>query len=194
MMISYRYYNRMMKNDSRTLRPLLDRLFRLSAADAWLGDLTPTQMAALDYLSRANRFSRAPSQVADFLGATRGTVSQTLKTLERKGLVAEHKSKEDKRRIRYDITSSGQTALNGVSQLGSALAELDADQQQALITGLHALLHQLVQTRGSRPFGLCRDCRYHDPSTPQGAFCRLLEVRLEAGEAAQICHEQIAAA
>ena len=179
----------MTQNDSIDLRPLLDRLSRLAAADAWLGDLTPTQMAVLEYLGRANRFSRAPSQVADFLGATRGTVSQTLKTLERKGLVQEQKSSEDKRRISYEITESGQAAIAGDSQIDAALAQLTATERAPLEAGLRALLRQMIAQRGGRPFGLCRTCRYHDATSKGRAQCRLLDVALTAKEAGQICHE-----
>jgi len=69
------------------IRELIERLARVSAADEWADDLNPTQKAALAYLARANQYSRSPSQVAEFLAATRGTVSQTLKALARKGLI-----------------------------------------------------------------------------------------------------------
>jgi len=67
--------------------------------------------SALSYLARANRFSRAPSQVATYLSATRGTISQTLKALARKELIAEHRSQVDKRSISYGITTKGMTTL-----------------------------------------------------------------------------------
>ncbi|MFC6657468.1 MarR family transcriptional regulator [Roseibium salinum] len=93
--------------DTEIVRDLIDRLSRLIAAEEWNGPLNPSQFAALSYLARANRFSRAPSHVADYLATTRGTASQTLKALARKGLIAETRSQEDKRSIRYDVTDHG---------------------------------------------------------------------------------------
>ncbi|WP_371228309.1 MarR family winged helix-turn-helix transcriptional regulator [Roseovarius sp. 2305UL8-3] len=180
----------MTNTDSLQLRPLLDRLTRLSAADAWADHLTPTQMAALDYLNRANRYSRAPSQVADYLGATRGTVSQTLRTLERKGLIEEQRSTEDKRRISYDITADGQAATGSCDGLDAAVSALPEDDRKALTQGMRALLTEMVTKRGARPFGFCRDCRHHVTGTGGKARCALLGVALALDEAGQICHEQ----
>jgi predicted transcriptional regulator len=60
---------------------LIDRLERLTRAGEGLG-LNPAQWEALRFLARANRFSRSPAAVADYLASTRGTVSQTLIALE----------------------------------------------------------------------------------------------------------------
>ena len=82
-------------SQSRTLTDLLDRLARLHLASRRDDALNPAQAAALDYLARANRFSRMPSAVADYLAATRGTVSQTLKALAAKGLIVEQADPAD---------------------------------------------------------------------------------------------------
>lgn len=39
------------------------------------------------YFARANRFTRSSSALTDYLGLTKGTVSQTINAVERKGLV-----------------------------------------------------------------------------------------------------------
>ena len=45
-------------------------------------DLTAAQWTALRFFARANRVSRTPSAFASFQATTRGTASQTLKSLE----------------------------------------------------------------------------------------------------------------
>ena len=92
------------KNQHR-IRDLIERIARLNSADEWTDDLNPTQWSALSYLSQANQFSRSPSQVAEFMAATRGTVSQTLKALARKELIIEIRSQIDRRWISYDVTT-----------------------------------------------------------------------------------------
>jgi hypothetical protein len=72
-----------MTTDLTDINDLVERLARLSAADNWAEALNPPQRAALSYLSRANRLSRCPSHVADYMAVTRGTASQTLKSLVR---------------------------------------------------------------------------------------------------------------
>ena len=69
-----------MTNDLEAqIRFLLNRVDRVASAEDWSDDLNPTQMTILRYLDRANQFSRSPSNIADYLGTTRGTVSQSLK-------------------------------------------------------------------------------------------------------------------
>ncbi len=167
---------------------LVDRLGRLNAAEEWSGPLNPSQYAAISYLSRANRFSRAPSHVADYLATTRGTASQTLKALARKELIAETRLAEDKRSIRYDLTPSGQDMLGTHSAMTSAIESLSAQKTSALQEGLSALVIQILAQRGGKSFGLCRECRHHMKTT-EGGFCQLLDVPLKAQEADQICHE-----
>ncbi len=170
------------------LRALFDRVTRLSAADVWNAQLNPAQMATLEYLARANRFSRAPSHVADYLGATRGTVSQTLKALERKGHVTETRSSTDKRRTTYSLTQSGADAVAGDQDIQQILAALPAATRDGLESGLRDVLSALLARRDSRSFGLCRSCKHH----ATGPYCQLLDAALTAEEPNQICHEHAA--
>ncbi len=178
---------------SSRLRALIDRLARLSEADDWAQGVTPTQHAALCYLARANRFSRSPSHVAAYLVATKGTTSQTLKTLVRKGLLAEHRSATDRRSISFDLTAAGQEALSQPNGLELVLEEMPATDQVALEQALADVLTRHLQTTGGRRFGLCAGCKYHQHGPNGTRHCALLGVALGAEEAEQICHEFTAA-
>jgi len=68
------------------LRDLLERLtLILRADDRRTPGLLPTHRALLRYLGRANRYSNTPGAAALFLGQTKGTVSQSIALLERRG-------------------------------------------------------------------------------------------------------------
>ncbi|MSU91515.1 MarR family transcriptional regulator [Rhodobacteraceae bacterium 2CG4] len=179
----------MSTEDPGRARALIERLARLSAAGAWEDGLNPTQAAALAYLARANRFSRAPSHVAAYLGATRGTTSQTLRALERKGLVSERRSDRDRRSISYAPTARGAGIAARRGALDAALEALPAPALAALTDGLDATLRAMLAARGGRAFGVCRTCRHHAPRGA-GGYCRLLQVALLPEETGQICHEQ----
>ena len=84
-----------MTPDLTRTQDLVDRLYRLNAARDWADTLNPTQRMALAYLARANRFSRCPSHVAEYMALTRGTASQTLKALVRKKLIRSQRSSKD---------------------------------------------------------------------------------------------------
>lgn len=183
----------MTTKDHSELRALIDRISRLNAAEDWGGGLNPTQRAAIAYLARANRFSRMPSQVADYLSATRGTVSQTLKALARKGLVAETRSTSDRRSVSYAVTAEGLQALETTTAMDAAIAGLKAKEAAQLNAALKDLLTAALAQREGRSFGICRTCRHHRKG-PEGAHCALLEVALQPEETEQICHEHEAAA
>nr|WP_319382394.1 MarR family transcriptional regulator [uncultured Roseibium sp.] len=181
-----------MKNDSRSrVRPLLDRLQRLIASEDWADDLNPAQRSALGYLVRANRFSRSPSQVADYLCTTRGTASQTLKALEKKGLIERSAPDGDKRTISYDVTGAGFGLADRVDALDDALRRVDTESGAALEKTLSELIRFQLEARGFRSFGLCKTCKYHS-SSEAGLHCTLLHVDLSAAQADQLCHEHAA--
>lgn len=172
------------------IRDLINRLARLDAAQAWTEDLNPTQRAMLGYLVQANRFSRSPSHVAEYLGTTRGTATQSLKSLLQKGYVTEHRSKVDKRVISYNLTDTGREMACVPAPLQTALATISEDESEALQRILKKLLLDIVAQNKGRAFGLCRECMHHqdDDGDP---YCALLKVALMPAEADQICHEQV---
>ena len=174
------------------IRELLDRLSRLSAAEEWSDDLNTAQRGALAYLARANRFSRAPSHVADYLCTTRGTASQTLKALDRKGFVEQTRHLSDGRSVAYSVTDKGQSALRGESDLNRAVNTLPQEDAEAFATVLEDILRGALSRRGGKSFGLCHSCRHHQKNE-NGAHCALLNLPLSASEARQICHEHKAA-
>jgi DNA-binding MarR family transcriptional regulator len=172
-----------------SIRELINRLARLDAATAWGGDLNPTQRAVLDYLHRANRFSRSPSHLADYLGTTRGTMSQTFKSLVQKGYVTEHRSTLDKRAIGFDLTSAGKSIATASHLLARALADLDQSDRDSLQASLGAVLGAILSQNAGRAFGVCKSCRHHQV-TAQGGYCTLLSEPLLPDETRQICVEQ----
>lgn len=180
----------MKKGNPHHIRDLIERIARLNSADEWTDDLNPTQRAALSYLSQANRFSRSPSQVAEFMAATRGTVSQTLKALARKELIIEIRSQIDRRWISYDVTKKGMSILNGPKTIDDALNSIEPLAMMPLADGLENLLREALKLRGRKQFGLCRNCKYHRKEKP-GGYCLLLEEKLKSKEVYQICHEYL---
>ena len=69
---------------------LVLQLGRAAYADCAAGGLTQAQWIAMRYFARANRFSRTVSGFADFHGTTRGTASQTIKSLVEHAVRAAH--------------------------------------------------------------------------------------------------------
>lgn len=177
-------------NQDLHIREIINRLARLDAAPAWSGDLNPAQRAVLEYIGRANRFSRSPSHVAEYLGTTRGTVSQSFKSLLQKGYVTERRSTLDKRAISFDLTDRGREIIAAGNPLSDVLADCEAEQKVALLDALQALLSEMLAANSGRAFGICATCKHHEPR-PDGGYCRLLSEPLSRAETGQICVEQI---
>ena len=183
---------------SHDIGVLLERLARVIQNEAHAHGLKPTQWEALRYLARANRFSRTPSGLTAYLGMTKGTVSQTLNALERKGLVAKHVDPADRRQVRIDLTAAGARVLkqDPIDALSRAASDLSDRDRRGLGQALEALLAHTLRRRGGRPFGQCRSCRHFRADDPAGAphRCGLLDVPLSADDGGRICVEQETAA
>ena len=171
---------------------LVERLARISAADNWAEALNPPQRAALSYLSRANRVSRCPSHVADYMGVTRGTASQTLKPLVRKNMIKAQRSASDGRSVSYRLTAAGLQALKWPAVLEQTLETLDTQVVSELAAGLKTLLREVLKVRKQGAFGILRGCIHNqktETATKTLSYCGLLNVALQADETDRICHE-----
>ncbi|MBX2799310.1 MAG: MarR family winged helix-turn-helix transcriptional regulator [Myxococcales bacterium] len=152
--------------------------------------LHPVQLDALAYLASCNRYSDTPAAVAEFLGATRGTVSQTVSALVRKGLVHKRKDSVDGRVVHCELTAAGRQALRDrpsgpVHGALRALRTSDAEQLMQLLT---SVLRRAQQVSGGRTFGQCATCRFLQ-RTPAGLHCGVTEEPLSEGDTQLLCRE-----
>lgn len=142
---------------------LIDRLGRMTRELQYVDGLNPAQWEALRYLNRANRYSRTPGGVADFLGATKGTISQTVSALESKGLIARTPSDRDKRVCLIDLTAEGERmiARDPVRCIETIVGSMDDRTAALMVDGLGRLMASLQIELGSKPFGVCVACCRH---------------------------------
>jgi DNA-binding MarR family transcriptional regulator len=143
-----------------TLAALMDRLGRIAHALQFSTGLNPAQWEALRYLGRANRYSASPSALARYLGCTKGTVSQTLISLESKGYVNRVRGEPDGRSVRLELTESGRTLLGeDPLKLMEALANgLPAEDRAAATTVTQRMIRELCAAQGLSEFGVCGEC------------------------------------
>ena len=181
-------------NGAEHIAALIERIGRLLRTDAHAAGLLPVQWEVLRYLRRANRFSRTPAALTAYLGLTKGTVSQTLRALERRGLVRKRVDPGDRRSRRLSLSQAARQLLlqDPLAETVAATRRLTAPQREALSGALEALLSARLEARERQPFGQCRDCRYFVRQHPAGAphYCLLLEEPLAEEESGAICHEQ----
>lgn len=157
---------------------MIARLGRLSQGQGC--GLTPAQWTALRYFAQANQFSRTLSAFADYHATTRGTASQTMKSLVTQGLLTRTPSKSDRRSARFDLSERGRVvhAQDPFEDLVRATAELPQDVQAELHAALERLTSRMGRERRKPPFGNCPNClhleeyvRREDNGTDY--FCRM---------------------
>lgn len=162
---------------------------RAAAAQA---GLSLAQLDALAYLGDCNRFSDSPAAVADYLDTTRGTASQSLRALERKGLVTRSADPRDRRVQHLTPTGEGRRVLEraaddpvarAVAVLGHGAADVDE--------ALERVLRRAQRDRGGRTFGRCATCA-HLRGAAGAHACGLTGEPLTDGDTALLCVEHSA--
>ena len=148
--------------NSRSIAELVFHLGRIASGEGLVEGLTAAQWAGLRYFSQANRFSRTPSAFAAFHATTRGTASQTIKSLEIQGYLTRMKSEDDRRSVRLVLTEKarGILANDPFESLVRAADSLPSSVQGHFASALQRMLGQVAQERGKPPFGTCTSCQH----------------------------------
>jgi MarR family transcriptional regulator, negative regulator of the multidrug operon emrRAB len=170
---------------------LLDRLAaQLQLAirdDAARHGLLPVQLQVLMFLGNANDYSDFALSVSEYLGLTRGTVSQTLSVLERDGYLTRRTDEHHGRRVHLDLTTSGKSVVadSWATRLSKQLTNSPTEQLDQTVALLLAALHGLNETE---VFGVCRGCAHFTP-TRTGTQCGLTGDPLAKQQTTKICRE-----
>ncbi len=173
------------------LAHLLDRLGRAVHNLQFTDGLNPAQWGALRFISRAKPATCKPSALADYLGTTKGTISQTLNSLELKGFIRRVAETKDRRMVRLELTQAGREVLarDPLWHLEAAAADMPED-----MTAATRLLSQYVKKLqgrcGLKPFGVCHECGHFSGdicSRETVPRCGLTGDPIEAREVELIC-------
>ncbi len=175
--------------DSAPLRiaALIERIGRFARARE-AATLAPAQWEALRFIARANTFSRQPTAVAAWLATTKGTASQTLMALERKGLIRKARHPSDGRATRLEATPEGLALLQDDPMRGlvEAIARLPPLYAAALSQSLAHIAGDLAPEGARTVFGGCEGCR-HLEARGQTKRCRNFGADLSGEETTLAC-------
>jgi DNA-binding MarR family transcriptional regulator len=166
----------------------LERLARLLRSASHAEGLNAAQWEALRYLSRANSFSNSPSALTRYLGATKGTISQTLLVLIKKGTIEKSLRNNDGRSVALVLTEAGEKILGDdpLMDMEKAIANLGDKTSKRFAKGLNELLQTEVTRQSEPSFGNCSGCAYATKEEGE-VWCKVLNVNVGADDAQKLC-------
>lgn len=146
---------------------LFDRISTIMRADerkkyAAIG-LQPVHGQVLEYLSICNSFSDTLVAVAEYLNLTKGTVSQSIQILQRKGYIEKQQDEEDRRMTHLKLLPAGESLLEEfkpVDFFDQASINTSSQCSTTLTDFLNNTLSSLQQANKARTFGVCHSCHY----------------------------------
>jgi len=176
-------------SSERRVAELALQLGRAAYGESSAAGLTPAQWMALRFFARANRFSRTVSAFAEFHSTTRGTASQTVKSLVERGFLTRTRSPRDRRSTTFDLTDQARRQLmaDPFEAVVEAAASLSPAQRDRTARGLQLILHNLSASRERPVLGACTRCGYLGRGARQGFTCQLMQEPLSASEIEQLC-------
>ena len=187
------------------LRLGLERLMLLVRAQAWrdgdLATLHPAQQALLAALATEGASLRI-GELAERLGVSVASISDSIRTVEAKGLIERAVDPDDARARRLSLTPAGVDAIsairredNGLAQLLNVLTDADAASLLRIVQLLIEQAHAQGLVRGTRT---CLGCAYFlpyanadtDPERPH--VCAYVSAPFAEAELRVDCAEQLA--
>lgn len=134
---------------SRATAEVMFQVLRYASSFAFTEGLNPAQWAALRYLSQAPAPSRTLLAFTRYHGTTKGTASQTISSLVRKGLVDRIRNEQDRRSARLDLTAEGRTLVGNdpLLELADTISALRTAERLVLMECLEHILRRLMAKR-----------------------------------------------
>jgi len=170
---------------------LAEQIVQLARLTHGAGDsgLTPAQWTALRYFARANRLSRTPSAFSEFHATTRGTASQTVKSLIALGYLCRCANEADGRSALIEVTEAGRAKLtqDPLADLAACIATLPEGCRAGLEQALSHLAAAMARARAAPVFGPCDGCAHCDTTKPGPAYCRCTQSLLDQAEMGSLC-------
>jgi len=139
----------------------------------------------LRYLSICNHYSNTAQALVKYLGQTKGSISQSLKLMEKSGYIERKPSIKDKRIFELFLTKEGDSLYQKVSKK----LVLGCDDNPEMVEAIKSLLTQWQGMNGKSGFGQCKSCRYN-MQLKSGEFqCGLTGEPLSNLDILNICRE-----
>ena len=147
--------------------------------------LQAVHIEILQYLSMCNRYSNTAQALSEYLGLTKGSISQSLKVLEKDAYIERRSCLSDKRITRLHLTAKAQASITRISS--NLLPDSGASDNTT--QAIKSLIREWQIKNEHQGFGQCRSCQFNQ-SQGDGQFtCGLTGEALAEAEVQQLCRE-----
>lgn len=155
-------------------------LMRKFAADE---ELQLVHVEILQYLSVCNRYSDTTQSISEYLGQTKGSISQSLGHLEEKGFIKRTQDKIDKRIFHLILSAKGHSVTE---RMFDTIKLEGADKVEPI---LKSMLIAIQKKNGLKSFGTCSSCKHNQNPGKNSFVCGLTNEKLTTEDIRQICKE-----
>ena len=155
--------------------------------------LQPVHGQVLEYLAKCNKYSNTHASVAEYLGLTKGTVSQSIKFLELKRYLRKTTDSLDGRVVHLSLTEAGLALVDELKPpdvFKQAEHKVSHQEFDSIENALQATLGLLQKANQSKSFGMCRTCN-HFRVVEHHYQCGLTDEALERDDTDKICRDHI---
>ncbi len=137
----------------------------------------------LQYLSVCNRYSDTTQAISDYLGQTKGSISQSLRILEEKKFVKRLQDTADRRVFHLSLLPKG------IAVTSRMLESIQLDGADKLEPQLKDLLSSIQKKNELKGFGTCLSCRFNQSPGKNQFVCGITKEKLSLEDVKKICRE-----
>lgn len=168
---------------------LLERLGALQRSElrryAQEQGLQMVHLEVLAYLLSANRYSDTTQALSEYLGQTKGSISQTVSFLEEQEYLKRSQDEKDRRVFHLRPLPKGRRLVQDFDSLFYGNLKLDKVSEKSI----EHSLREIQKKNGLKSFGLCFSCRHNSNPTGQKFVCGLTGENLSLSETRLRCRE-----
>ncbi|MFT3795074.1 MarR family winged helix-turn-helix transcriptional regulator [Flavobacterium sp.] len=154
--------------------------------------LSPIQIQLLIFIRYHSPEKTTVSYLAKECNVTKSTVSDAIKVLEQKGLIAKTADASDSRSYTMALTGTGQQIVSETEDfadpIAAALSKTDASEKEIIWKNLSGLIASLNRAGVISVQRNCQSC-VHYAENGNRAFCKLLQLPLETKDLRIDCPE-----
>lgn len=157
-------------------------------------ELSPVQVQTLIFLLNHHESLCTVSSLAAEFGMTKATVSDVVKTLERKKLIEKIQDESDSRSFILRLTREGKSVAKKTALFSNALhapiETMNRQEKEIILQGLLNIIHHLNKEGIITVQRMCFNCRFYETKEKGSKhYCRLLQKHLSVSALRLDCPE-----